>query len=99
MATDCSFKPDQAFLARARRAQDRAAQGLSVRFIDMNDRVCPAGAARCATERDGMVLYSDDDHLSATFARSLAGVLGERLTTAVGRQADGRPTRVVTGLF
>ena len=84
-ATDCRFAPDQAFIARARRAQDRAAHGLRVRFIDMNDRVCGGNTERCETERDGMVLYSDDDHLTATFSRALGPVLGERLDAALQR--------------
>jgi hypothetical protein len=86
MATDCRFAPDQGFIARARRAQDRAARGLSVRFIDMNDQVCAAGSERCETERGGMVLYTDDDHLTASFSRSLGLVLGERLETALRRE-------------
>ncbi|MGE0440535.1 MAG: acyltransferase family protein [Gemmatimonadales bacterium] len=80
-AADCRFTPDRAFIAKARRTQDRAARGLPVRFVDMSDRICgPAGP--CATERDGMILYTDDDHISATFSRSLAPVLGERLAAA-----------------
>jgi peptidoglycan/LPS O-acetylase OafA/YrhL len=86
MATDCRFAPDQAFITRARRAQDRAARGLGVRFIDMNDQVCAAGSERCETERGGMVLYTDDDHLTASFSRSLGLVLGERLETALRRE-------------
>jgi peptidoglycan/LPS O-acetylase OafA/YrhL len=85
LATDCRFVPDEAFIARAHRAQDRAARGLSVRFIDMNDQVCGAGSARCATERGGMVLYTDDDHLTASFSRTLGLVLGERLAAALQR--------------
>jgi peptidoglycan/LPS O-acetylase OafA/YrhL len=83
-ATDCHFTPDRAFMATARRAQDRAARGLSVRFVDMGDRICPP-TGRCATARDGMILYTDDDHISATFSRSLAPVLGERLVVAFAR--------------
>jgi hypothetical protein len=85
LATDCRFVPDEAFIARAHRAQDRAAGGLSVRFIDMNDQVCGTGAARCETERGGMVLYTDDDHLTASFSRTLGPVLGERLAAALRR--------------
>ena len=81
LATDCRFQPDRADLAKARRAQDRAARGLDVRFVDMNDRVC--GAGRCETERNGMVLFSDDNHLTRSFSRSLAPVLGERLESAL----------------
>jgi peptidoglycan/LPS O-acetylase OafA/YrhL len=84
-ATDCRFAPDQTFISRARRAQDRAARGLRVHFIDMNDQVCGASSARCGTERDRMVLYTDDDHLTATFSRSLGLVLGERLDAALQR--------------
>ena len=83
-ATDCRFTPDRAFIAKARRAQDVAARGLPIRFVDMNDRICPP-TGRCATARDGMILYTDDDHLSATFSRSLAPVLGLRLAAAFAR--------------
>ena len=85
LATDCRFAPDLAFMARAHRAQDRAARGLEVRFIDMNDQVCTDPSARCETERGGMVLYTDDDHLTASFSRALSPVLGERLEAALQR--------------
>ena len=68
-------------MTRARRAQDRAARGLAVRFVDLNDVVCPA--SRCETERDGLVVYSDDNHLTRSFSRSLGPVLGERLSAAL----------------
>jgi hypothetical protein len=85
LATDCTFEPNRGFMARAQRAQDRAARGLGVRFIDMNDQVCDMGGGRCVTERDGLVLYTDDDHISRTFSRSLGPVLGERLEAALRR--------------
>jgi peptidoglycan/LPS O-acetylase OafA/YrhL len=84
LATDCRFVPDRGFMARARGVQDRAARGLPVRFIDMNDQVC-GGATHCETERDGFVLYTDDNHLSRSFSRSLGPVLGERLEAALHR--------------
>jgi hypothetical protein len=80
-ATDCGFAPDQDFITHAQRAQDRAARGLGVRFVDLNDVVCPA--SRCETERGGLVVYSDDNHLTRSFSRSLGTVLGERLSTAL----------------
>ena len=72
LAGDRRFEPKRGFMARAQRAQDRAGRGLRVRFIDMNDQVCAPGGARCETERDGMVLYTDDDHISRTFSHSWA---------------------------
>jgi hypothetical protein len=85
MAGDCRFEPNRGFMARAQRAQDKAGRGLGVRFIDMNDQLCDMGGGRCATERDGVVLYTDDDHISRTFSRSLGPVLGERLDAALRR--------------
>ena len=83
LATSCRFRPDGDYLARARRAQDRAARGLNVRFIDLGDQVCGAGS--CETERGRMVLFSDDNHLTRSFSQSLAAVLGERLEAALDR--------------
>jgi peptidoglycan/LPS O-acetylase OafA/YrhL len=83
LATSCRFEPDWKYITRARRAQDRAAQGLHVRFVDLGDQVCGVGG--CETERGGMVLFSDDNHLSRSFSQSLAGVLGERLNAALDR--------------
>jgi hypothetical protein len=82
LAGDCGFAPDGPFIGQARAAQDRAATGLNVRFIDMNDQVCAQG--RCATERGGMVVYSDDNHLTANFSQTLGPVLGKRLLVALG---------------
>jgi hypothetical protein len=81
LATECRFEPDRAFIAQGQRAQDRAAEGLNVRFVDMNDQLCEAG--QCQTERGGMVLYSDDNHLTNSFAKSLGPVLGERLVASL----------------
>jgi len=85
MATDCGFVPDRGFIAHAHRAQDRAARGLPVRFIDLNDQVCGAGPVRCATERGGMILFTDDNHLTSSFSRFLGPVLGARLDAALHR--------------
>jgi peptidoglycan/LPS O-acetylase OafA/YrhL len=85
LAGDCRFAPDRGFMSRAQRVQDQAAQGLAVRFVDMNDQVC-GRAGRCETERGGMILYTDDNHLSRSFSRSLGVVLGERIDDALGHR-------------
>ena len=89
-ATDCRFAPDQAFIAQGQRAQDHAARGLNVRFVDMNDQVCETG--RCETERGGLVLYSDDNHLTTSFSKSLGPVLGERLAGVLAGSGSMAPT-------
>ncbi|HYW33434.1 MAG TPA: acyltransferase family protein, partial [Gemmatimonas sp.] len=82
-ATECTYERDRAFTVRARRAQDIAARGLPVRFVDMNDQVC--ATVRCRTMRDGIVMFTDDNHLTASFTRSLAPVLGARIAGALQR--------------
>ncbi len=84
-AQECAFVPDRAFMAQAQLAQEKAATGLRVRFIDMNDFVCGAGPGSCATERDGTILYTDDNHISFSLSHSLGEPLGDRLATALRR--------------
>lgn len=91
MATECTFTLDRAFIARARQAQDVAARGLNVKFVDMMDQVC--GGKSCATMRGGLVMFTDDNHLTASFARSLGPVLGERLGAALGEASGGDTDR------
>ncbi|MGQ0764194.1 MAG: acyltransferase family protein [Gemmatimonadota bacterium] len=86
-AGDCLFVPDRAFITIARQAQDEAARGLAVRFIDMNDQVCGPGPGSCASERAGMILFADDNHITRTFSRSLSDELGTRLAAALAGRA------------
>lgn len=85
MASECVFTPDRALMARAQRAQDEAARGLRVRFIDMNDQLCGARPGRCTTERGGMILYTDDNHISRSFSRSMGQLLADRIARALDR--------------
>ena len=43
--------------------------------IDLSETVCPGGT--CSSARDGMVIYRDATHLSATYAETLSGLLGD----------------------
>lgn len=55
-----------------------AARGLpNVTVIDMNDLICPQ--TLCAPVIGGILVYRDDRHLTATYARSLARPLWDRL--------------------
>ncbi len=59
-------------------AEMRGAAGLeNVGFVDLSDAMC--SAAHCDLIIGGMIVYRDRDHLTATFSRSLAGVLFQRL--------------------
>ena len=80
-ARACVYERAQSLLPVAYDAQTEAARGLRVGFVDMNDQIC--ATAWCPVTRDGIVLFTDDNHLTATFSRSMAPVFGERITRAV----------------
>jgi peptidoglycan/LPS O-acetylase OafA/YrhL len=48
-----------------------------VAFVDMNDRFCDESI--CPPIRNDIIIYRDKHHITATYARSLAPVLGERM--------------------
>ena len=59
-------------------AETRAAQGFGdVKVVDLSDRMC--GPNRCYLEAGGQIIYRDGDHLTASYSRSLAAVLLQRL--------------------
>ncbi len=58
-----------------REAQAAALSGAGL--IDLIPSVCPAMS--CQVVRDGMILYRDNHHLTATFSRSLGPALGAAL--------------------
>jgi hypothetical protein len=64
-------------------AEQEAASGLShVRILDLTDLFCDGAA--CPTIKDGMIVYSDDNHISEAFSLTLAPRLGDRLAPLVG---------------
>ena len=79
-ARDCTYERRRALSPVAAAAQTRAAHGLRVRVVDLNDRIC--ATPRCEVRRDGVIVFTDDNHLTASFTRSLAPVLGTRLVFA-----------------
>ncbi len=49
--------------------------------VDLNDRIC---SDRCRAQVGNVWVYLDDNHLTRTYAATLAPVLGERLGAALG---------------
>ena len=86
MADACEYDRDDALHGAARAAQlsavrDLAARGLPVAAIDLADEVC--ATTPCGVMRGGRVVFTDGNHLTASFTRSAAGVLGARLYAAL----------------
>jgi hypothetical protein len=86
-AQACEYRRDRALSPVAIAAQDNAARGLPVAFVDMNDLIC--GTSPCTVIRNGVVMFTDDNHLTASFTRSLAPELGSRVAAAM-RPTAGR---------
>jgi hypothetical protein len=78
-AGPCSYDRARAFVPQAVDAQDRAAQGLNVSFVDMNDQICATRV--CSPIRNGIVVFTDDNHLTASFTRSVGPIVGKRIAT------------------
>jgi peptidoglycan/LPS O-acetylase OafA/YrhL len=79
----CHLSRDFAVDSGSFAAEQRAARGLShVSLVDFTDLICDA--TDCPVLRDGMVVYSDDNHLTATYARSLAPAMTSRLASVMG---------------
>ncbi|GIK83283.1 MAG: acyltransferase [Alphaproteobacteria bacterium] len=74
----CAFEVSDASQRTIDRMWSVGDRGVpNVRLFDPTSLVCPQRT--CLTERNGMVLYSDSHHLTATFSRSLAPMLSSVL--------------------
>ena len=79
----CHLSRDFAVDSGSFAAEERAARGLShVSLVDFTDLICDA--TDCPVFCDGMVVYSDDNHLTATYARSIAPGMTGRLASLMG---------------
>ncbi|MET7749380.1 acyltransferase family protein [Micromonospora sp. NPDC005367] len=72
----CAVPREEAL--RLSEPQVEAAKGVKgVRLLDFTDSICPA--QRCAPVIGGVLIYRDEGHLTATYARSLAPRLRDAL--------------------
>ncbi|MDQ2667804.1 MAG: acyltransferase [Gemmatimonadota bacterium] len=81
MAGECTYERSRSLSPVALRAQNDAARGLPIRFVDMNDAIC--STPRCSVVRNGVVVFTDDNHLTASFSKSVARLLGQRVAQAM----------------
>lgn len=81
-------------------AQDivaRIAAGVpGVTLLDLNDLICPQG--QCRPVIGNLVVWRDEHHVTAHYARSIAPALSDRLAHILGRpSADHRSTAMPLG--
>ena len=81
-APTCDYDRASSLSPAAMAAQSEAAAGLShLVLVDMTDRVC--ATPRCSVIQRGRIVFRDDDHLTASFSRAEAAVLGERIVAGL----------------
>jgi peptidoglycan/LPS O-acetylase OafA/YrhL len=54
----------------------------NVRLVDMTETICPNN--QCHAEKEGAIVFRDTQHITGSFARSLAALLGSRLRLGDG---------------
>ncbi|CAN5665541.1 acyltransferase family protein [soil metagenome] len=81
-AAECSFDVASVDDAIFQDEVALAATYPRVSMLDLNEEICSAGT--CDLERDGLVVYRDEDHLTASFARTFAERFGRHLDEHVG---------------
>jgi peptidoglycan/LPS O-acetylase OafA/YrhL len=89
----CNFDAAVALNETAFSAEQAAAGGLTdIHFLDMDDLICPG--KYCPATRNGVPIYRDSSHMTATFTETLAPVLRVRLfpllrIARVGKELSG----------
>jgi peptidoglycan/LPS O-acetylase OafA/YrhL len=79
----CDFDASAALNEAAFSSERAAADGLAnVYFLDMNDLICPGRL--CPATQHGLPVYRDENHLTGTFAGTLAPTLRTRLFELIG---------------
>jgi peptidoglycan/LPS O-acetylase OafA/YrhL len=77
-AETCDFDASVARNDAAFAAERAAADGLAnIKFLDLSDLICPGKS--CPATQGGLLVYRDDNHLTGTFAETLAPTVRARL--------------------
>jgi peptidoglycan/LPS O-acetylase OafA/YrhL len=78
---NCTTSRADAFTWRHLRREKETVRLTDAKLVDLSSAVCPADP--CPPIVGSMLVYRDNHHLTATFARSLAGVLDSALPPIV----------------
>ena len=95
-AVDCVLRvddPSECALPRAEAGFDDpmrdAAVATGAPVVDVDDLLCDD--ERCLIQAGGAVVYTDDNHLTTTYARTMQPFLGARLVAAVDQARKDQP--------
>jgi peptidoglycan/LPS O-acetylase OafA/YrhL len=90
----CNYSHATGFGSYLGKREAVASKAAGVPLIDLSGSICPGGGA-CPVVINGMIVFRDQHHLTATFARSLGPVLDQRIVAilnAAARVANPSPT-------
>lgn len=86
---DCSLARTEIVIPESEDPNVIGAQGMaSVHLVDLTDRICSAAA--CDPIVGNVVVWRDNNHLTATYARTLAEALHDALAPVLRRAGPGR---------
>lgn len=88
----CDLNPKRALNPRQSTAERTAVAAVpGASYISLNDALCDG--QKCPAQRDGVVRFRDNSHISVRFAASLTSRLSETLTRAIAAPVVREPTR------
>ena len=76
-AGDCDATVQEAFSPEVIETEKAAAHAADAEYIDLTDRLC--NEETCPTIIDNLLVYRDEQHLTATFSARLAEPLEEQI--------------------
>jgi hypothetical protein len=80
----CSFEPDFALDATIMRLENHATMNLpNAEVVDVSSSICSGD--QCGPSRNGMMLYRDEHHLTASYVLGLAPVLEPKMAGLMQR--------------
>ncbi len=86
----CAITKATATSSRLGAVERKATRATGAALIDLTRRICPSWP--CQVVGDGIIKFRDHRHISATFARSMAGGLGRALAVVLEPAATASPS-------
>jgi hypothetical protein len=87
----CAYSRATGFGSSLGKREAVASKAAGVPLIDLSGSICP-GTGACPAVINGMIVFRDQHHLTATFAKSLAPVIDQKLVAILVAGSSPGPT-------
>jgi hypothetical protein len=87
----CNYARSVAFNSYYGKREAIASKESGVPLIDLGQAICP-GSGVCPVVMNGMIMFRDQHHLTATFAASLGPEIDRQLVALLNAPAGPSPT-------